>query len=155
VRRLVVDASVLASAAAGHQDSPSSRRVLDAAVGGDVEMVACDRLLGEFERALDRRYFTARLTPEERAVIVELIGLTVVMLPDPDAPPPVLRDPDDDYIVALARAANADAIVTGDKDLLITPRSSRRRSRRGRRASGSAWPRSVSRYSHFAARWGR
>jgi putative PIN family toxin of toxin-antitoxin system len=131
VRRLVVDASVLASAAAGHQDSPS-RRVLDAAVGGDVEMVACDRLLDEFDRALHRRYFTQRLTPEERAVIVELVALTVVMLPDPHTPPPVLRDPDDDYIVALARAANADAIVTGDKDLLdhagleppaITPRT--------------------------------
>ena len=91
-----------------------------------------DRLLDEFDRALHCRYFTQRLTPEEREVIVELVALTVVMLPDPHTPPPVLRDPDDDYIVALARAANADAIVTGDKDLLdhagleppaITPRT--------------------------------
>jgi predicted nucleic acid-binding protein len=32
-----------------------------------------------------------------------------------------LRDPGDDYLVALALAANADAIVTGDKDLLDHP----------------------------------
>lgn len=31
------------------------------------------------------------------------------------------RDPDDDYLVALAREHNADYIVTGDKDLLEWP----------------------------------
>ena len=30
----------------------------------------------------------------------------------------MLRDPDDDYLSALALDANADAIVTGDRDLL-------------------------------------
>lgn len=29
-----------------------------------------------------------------------------------------MRDPADDYLVALARAAPADTIVTGDRDLL-------------------------------------
>lgn len=29
-----------------------------------------------------------------------------------------VRDPGDDYLVALARAAGAEAIVTGDRDLL-------------------------------------
>ena len=40
------------------------------------------------------------------------------MLPDPVEPEPILRDPDDDYLIALARIAKADLIVTGDKDLL-------------------------------------
>jgi predicted nucleic acid-binding protein len=31
--------------------------------------------------------------------------------------PHVLRDPDDDYVVALASEAGADAIVSGDLDL--------------------------------------
>jgi predicted nucleic acid-binding protein len=30
----------------------------------------------------------------------------------------ILRDSEDDYLVALARKASAEAIVTGDKDLL-------------------------------------
>ena len=34
-------------------------------------------------------------------------------------PEPVCRDPDDDQVLAVAIAAKADAIVTGDKDLLI------------------------------------
>lgn len=32
---------------------------------------------------------------------------------------PVCRDPDDDWILATALAAEADCIVTGDKDLLV------------------------------------
>jgi uncharacterized protein len=55
-----------------------------------------------------------------------------MILPDPIDPPPVVRDPRDDYLLALALAGRADAIVTGDKDLLdhagleppaITPRT--------------------------------
>jgi predicted nucleic acid-binding protein len=58
------------------------------------------------------------------------------MRDDPDPPPAVLRDPADDYLPALALDANADAIVTGDRDLLdhtglmpeaITPREACRR----------------------------
>jgi putative PIN family toxin of toxin-antitoxin system len=34
-------------------------------------------------------------------------------------PAPVCRDPDDDLVLATALAAQADVIITGDKDLLI------------------------------------
>lgn len=34
-------------------------------------------------------------------------------------PRPVCRDPDDDVVLATASAADADAIVTGDEDLLV------------------------------------
>lgn len=37
------------------------------------------------------------------------------MLSDPPEPAKVLRDPSDDYLVALARAGEAEAIVTGDQ----------------------------------------
>jgi uncharacterized protein len=41
-----------------------------------------------------------------------------ILLTDPPGPPAaVCRDPDDDYLVALATARHADAIVTGDPDL--------------------------------------
>ncbi len=41
-----------------------------------------------------------------------------MLLADPVDPARVLRDPDDDYLLALATSAGAEAIVTGDKDLL-------------------------------------
>jgi predicted nucleic acid-binding protein len=40
---------------------------------------------------------------------------------DPACIEPLLRDADDDYLVALARGTGAEAIVTGDKDLLEHP----------------------------------
>ncbi len=40
------------------------------------------------------------------------------MYDDPLDPEPVLRDPRDDYLLALAHASQAEAIVTGDKELL-------------------------------------
>ena len=35
----------------------------------------------------------------------------------PTPVPPVVRDPDDDYLVALASDSGAEAIVSGDLDL--------------------------------------
>jgi len=40
---------------------------------------------------------------------------------DPTDPPRVLRDPNDDYLLALAASAGAQAIVTGVQDLLEHP----------------------------------
>lgn len=39
------------------------------------------------------------------------------MVDDPQAVPPLTRDPDDDYLVALADGGGAEAIVSGDLDL--------------------------------------
>ena len=40
------------------------------------------------------------------------------MIEPPPFPVPVCRDPDDDAVLALALAAQADLIVSGDDDLL-------------------------------------
>jgi uncharacterized protein len=54
------------------------------------------------------------------------------MAEDPPDPPPVTRDPGDDYLVALAVRAGADVLVSGDSDLtgpkiagvtVLTPRA--------------------------------
>jgi|NGEPerStandDraft_8_1074529.scaffolds.fasta_scaffold38912_2 hypothetical protein len=55
---------------------------------------------------------------EDEATALARAGL---MLPDPVSPAPVLRDPDDDYLLALASTAEAAAIVSGDGDLLEHP----------------------------------
>ena len=48
--------------------------------------------------------------------LAERIERRATALPDPE-PPAVTRDRADDYLVALARAAEAAAIVSGDRDL--------------------------------------
>jgi uncharacterized protein len=47
-----------------------------------------------------------------------MLEALAVIAPDPVSPPPILRDRSDDYLVALAQTARAEAIVTGDRDLL-------------------------------------
>jgi predicted nucleic acid-binding protein len=63
--------------------------------------------------------------------VADLAGVTSLTADPPPPHPAVCRDPADDYLVALAYSANADAVVTGDRDLLslaepglsvITPR---------------------------------
>jgi predicted nucleic acid-binding protein len=41
-----------------------------------------------------------------------------VVVDDPPQPVAVSRDPDDYYLIALAHAAGADYLVSGDSDLL-------------------------------------
>ncbi len=43
----------------------------------------------------------------------------VTLVDAPPLPAPVCRDPDDDLVLATALAAHAEAIVTGDQDLLV------------------------------------
>ena len=41
------------------------------------------------------------------------------MRPDPTVEARISRDPKDDYLLELARVSSADAIVSGDVDLLV------------------------------------
>lgn len=83
--------------------------------------IVCPLLLEEVRRGLDRGYFRDRVTPEEAERVIRFLTNNGIRLRDPRDPPSVLRDPDDDYLVALATTARARAIVTGDKDLLHHP----------------------------------
>lgn len=115
--RLVVDASALLSGIVGADVAPPARLV-EALLDGHFESVVCPRLLGEVRRGLTRPYFLARIDPADAARAVREIALASVQLRDPREPPSILRDPNDDYLVALAQTSGARAIVTGDRDLL-------------------------------------
>ena len=79
---------------------------------GPIEFVACPRLLTELARTLEKRYFAVRSSLQQRTDFRVLVAERAVMYADPVAPPRVLRDADDDYLVALARSAAAEAIIT-------------------------------------------
>ena len=65
---------------------------------------------------LSKRLEAIGLTPNEHAA--NYASLAAVVVPD-QLPGPVPRDPDDDRVLACAKAASANAIVTGDDDLLV------------------------------------
>jgi uncharacterized protein len=118
--RVVLDASALLSGIVGSDSSPPARLV-DGLFDGHFEAVVCPRLLHEIRRGLTRPYFLDRIDPADADRAVREITSASVQLRDPRDPPSILRDPDDDYLVALALTAGARAIVTGDRDLLDHP----------------------------------
>jgi uncharacterized protein len=84
----------------------------------DFEAVVCPKLIDEFKDALRSQYFRDRFDRDDLAEIVSNVKQAAIEYDDPTWVEEVLRDPDDDYLLALAREAGAEAIVTGDRDLL-------------------------------------
>jgi hypothetical protein len=60
--------------------------VLDALASSRFEAVLCDRILRELDRALERPYFTARVTPIERRQLGAVLRAVAEMLPAPLRP---------------------------------------------------------------------
>lgn len=117
--RLLVDASVLLSGLASTPGSGSPPAlIVDALTDMAFEPIVSQRLIAEVERGLRKPYFRGRISEDEASKAVEVIRAAAVIFDDPVDPPRVLRDPDDDYLLVLASIASAQAIVTGDGDLL-------------------------------------
>jgi uncharacterized protein len=116
--KLVVDVNVLVS---GSPWKGNPSRLVDALLDGSAMLCASSVVMSEFEEVIQREKFRNRLEQRSRsageiitrfrtaALIVE--GLSIPL-------PPGLRDPDDIHVLACASSACADAIVTGDNDLL-------------------------------------
>lgn len=118
MKRLVVDASTLVSGVASRPGGGAPWLILAALLDFEFEAIVCPKLIGEFKDALTNRYFAERFSPEELAEIVASVAEAAIEYDDPKGIEPLLRDSDDDYLVALARDAAAEAIITGDRDLL-------------------------------------
>lgn len=118
MKRLVIDASTLVSGITGSDRESPPCVIYDAVSEMSLEAIICPRLLAEAERALRKPYFHELIDDQEIAEAVSIIRDAGTMLDDPAKPPAVLRDPADDYLIALAQGAGAEAIVTSDRDLL-------------------------------------
>ena len=95
-------------------------RLIDAAEAGRIELVSSTALLAELQGVLSRRKFVRQLARrglDPADLFDGYAALAVHVMPAP-LPQPVSRDPDDDKVLACAITAQADAIVSGDGDLL-------------------------------------
>ena len=86
-------------------------------LSGEFELVVCPHLLEELEGVLRRPKFRDLVTPDEVAEFVDVIRRGAITVENPVIAEGVTRDPGDDYLVALAQAANVDHLVSGVKDL--------------------------------------
>ena len=121
MKRLVIDATTLVSGSANPDGKSPPSLIYADLTGTRFELIACPNLLVEIERGLRKPYFRERVSEEELAEIVAGIADAATMREDPKAVEEVLKDPKDDYLLALAREASAEAIVSGDKHLLDHP----------------------------------
>jgi putative PIN family toxin of toxin-antitoxin system len=115
VLRVVLDPGVLVSAVISPTGAPAE--ALDAWRNGEFDLIVSPALLDELEDVLLRPKFSEYAPPEKMSAYVEALAAEGVPFDDPGDPPRLTPDPDDDYLVALARAAGADLIVSGDRDL--------------------------------------
>lgn len=120
MRRVVVDPGVLVSAIITPRGPPAE--IVRAVREYRLTLVVSPRLLAELIGVLQREKFRRYVTLEEVEQYVAGIASHAETLSDPPAGAPIARDPNDDYLIALARAAHADAIVSGDEDLLVLER---------------------------------
>lgn len=115
--RAVIDTNVLLSGLLWHG---VPHVLLQAVRDGSLTLVSSLALLAELERVIHRPKFDvilARSATSRDRSLAELRQLAEIIEPAP-LPQPVCRDPDDDAVLALALAAQADLIVSGDDDLL-------------------------------------
>lgn len=92
-------------------------RIVDLASDGRIRIVASRHLLAELSDVLTRERFLRWRTREQLDQFYAEVCAVAEITDDPAETPPETRDPKDDYLVALARAAHADAICSGDGDL--------------------------------------
>jgi uncharacterized protein len=115
--RIVVDTNVLISAFFW---GGLPGQVLDAARQEHCAIISSEPLLAELLLVLQRDKFTTHLrrmnrTPQQ---FLHNYRALVDIVEDIPLPQPVSDDPDDDHVLACAISGDADAIVSGDDDLL-------------------------------------
>ena len=116
--RLVLDTNIVIAALLWHGPP---RQLLDKIIDrSDIELYSSSLLLSELSEVLLRPRFAQRINVAGLAVtalLADYADLIATVVPTPLSER-VSRDPDDDEVLACAIAANADAIVSGDQDLL-------------------------------------
>ncbi len=119
MRRFVLDTNTVLSALLWR--GPPYSLLTHIAQHAGMQLFSSPALLDELADVLSRPSMTRRLGQIDRAaheVLSDYVQAVVVLEVEP-LPQPVCRDPDDDAVLALALRAQADVIVSGDKDLLV------------------------------------
>jgi putative PIN family toxin of toxin-antitoxin system len=118
---VVLDANVFISYLLAPDRSTAVQRCVELGISGAFELIIPEPLLAELTRKIaEKPYLAARISQEELGQLVGILFRMGVVIPRlEDSIPRLSREDKDDYLLAYARAANADYLVTGDNDLLV------------------------------------
>ena len=110
--RVILDANVIIAAAA-------SRGLCEAILELCLEhhhLILCEGILEEIEEKLRIKI---KVSPPVIAEYVKILRNNAQILEPEEVERAICRDPDDLMILGLVVPGNVDAIITGDKDLLV------------------------------------
>jgi putative PIN family toxin of toxin-antitoxin system len=114
---VVLDTNTVVS---GSLWSGAPRQALDLARSGMISLFTSPELLAELADVLGRKKFAERLALAQVSVDDLVYGYAAVAhtIRPIRIAPVILDDPDDDKVLACAKAANAEIITSGDHHLL-------------------------------------
>lgn len=115
LRRVVIDPNVFVSAAI--TSTGATAMIVELIDAAGLTPIVSPHLLAELTEVLLRDKFRAYLGVETASAYIAELERLAEVWQDPRDKEAVSPDPDDDYLIALARAADADALVSGDRDL--------------------------------------
>jgi len=119
IERVLFDTSALVGAALKFRSKPYQALTLAL---GSCTICGCEQGFAELAEVLDRRSFDRYLTRKDRETFLALIRERTEMFSVDETTgaslDPPCRDPRDNFVLILAFAAQADAIVSSDHDLL-------------------------------------
>ena len=114
--RVLIDTNVLISAALSANGVPFRAYVKAASYPN--HGLICEQNVDEMKRIFDKK-FQARLASLDKFLSVALLTLELIPIPTKeDISEAQIRDVDDRSILRAAIEANADILLTGDKDFL-------------------------------------
>ena len=93
------------------------RQIVTAWAEGRFELIVSPILLDELGDVLAREKFRRWVSTETAAQFIDGLEDAALLIDDPAAQAVVSLDPDDDYLIALARSSGADHLVSGDSHL--------------------------------------
>jgi putative PIN family toxin of toxin-antitoxin system len=121
--RVILDTNILVAALISPTGAPAA--ILQAFLDERFTLVTCEPQFEEFKRVTRDPELRKRVKPAEAGTLVNELRVLALI---PEGLPKVERstDPHDDFLLALAEAASADYLVTGDKSGLLALRKHRR-----------------------------